>query len=429
MLLTTVLFGVGLSSGDAPATRPARQVRVNLTMVEGPAVRGVLVELTDDHVDVGVGKTRRRIPVEDVRPNSLYMLKRQVLDLDDPKVHVRLGRFCLTHGLDRLGEREFAEALRMDGSLTDDVAKARADGKAARARLKAGDPGPVRTEGPKPPPVAEKDVKKYTTPTPRQIERARKRGEEWAKQAKAFAPTLHLAESPHFRIYSAWNVGNDRPLRTTCENMYAALCKQFDIPPTENIWVDKCAVYVFWEKAHFAKFCTDVYKRGNPKAAGFCGWYGGGFVFIAMGPSRSTRQFYELLVHEGTHGFIARYRSNRGIPEWLNEGLAEYMSATLVPKCYSAKQYINATKEAIRKNRPVKRIFDDVELDHFDYGIAQSWVRYLIARDSKAFPKLVDLLKDGKTEAEALKESYNLTRDGFLRAWYAASAEAVGPKR
>ncbi len=198
-------------------------------------------------------------------------------------------------------------------------------------------------QSPKPPAVEDKDVKKYVPATERQIERARKRGEEWAKQTKEFVRTLHLIDTPHFSIYSAWNTGNDRALREICENMYTTLCKQFNIPPTENIWVHKAAVFIFWEKAHYTKFCTDVHKRGNPAAAGYCGWYGDGFVFIVMGPARSTRQFYELLVHEGTHGFIARYRSNRTIPKWVNEGRAEYMSAVLVKNSYSARQYIDAT--------------------------------------------------------------------------------------
>ena len=279
------------------------------------------------------------------------------------------------------------------------------------------------------PEVAEKDVRKYVPATVEQIEANRRKGREWAKQAAAFAPGLHQIETPHFVIYSAWPASDDKPVSQVCERMYAAMCRQFGIPAGENIWAGKCVVYIFPKKQQFRRFCTEVYKRGNPESAGFCGWESNGFVFIVMGPCDSRKWFYELLVHEATHGFIFRYRTNRNVPSWVHEGLAEYMAATLVPGAHAGKKYVSATKEAIRKNRPVAPVLEDVKLDSFDYGVAQSFVRFLIARNSKGFVKFVELLKDGVSEADALKQAYGLTREQFIREWTRAAARAVAPKR
>lgn len=252
-----------------------------------------------------------------------------------------------------------------------------------------------------------------------------KQVEDWADKARAFVPSLHTVETPNFFIYSAWDRNNDKPLSETCERMYKAMCQQFDIPPDQNIWVGKCAVFVFWETSHFKRFSTEVCTYGNPDAAGYCGYNSEGMVFIVMGPARTKTWFYEVLVHEATHGFISRYLSNRGIPMWLNEGLADYMAGNLVPGALAGSRPIDATKKAVKEKIDVSRVLKNVELEAFDYGIAQSFVQYLIARDRKAFIKLVTLLKEGRSEEEAMKQAYNLTSEQFLRAWTAAAIEAV----
>ena len=56
---------------------------------------------------------------------------------------------------------------------------------------------------------------------------------------------------------------------------------------------------------------------------------------------------------------------------------------------------------------------------------AQSLVRFLVARDRKAFVKFVHLMKQGKSEADALKEAYNLTREDLIRLWRGKATKAL----
>ena len=420
--LVATAAAVALPGPAGPTT--SRPVRVSLTLRDGGRVRGMLVRLEAQQLVIGAGGKVRTIPLGDVAPASLYMVRRQVLDLSKPAVHLELGTYCLRHGLARLAEREFAETLRMDPSLAGRIERARAAASRPAGDATGDGDGMVGFRPPKP---AAKDVRKYPPATADQIASARKRAERWADETRRFAPALHPVETPHFRIYSAWDRANDKALRETCEKLYAAMCRQFDIPATENIWVDKAAVFVFWQREHFAKFCTDVYGKGNPKASGYCGWYGDGFVFIAMGPCRTRAWFYEVLVHEATHGFLARYRGNGHVPSWVHEGLADYMAATLVAGAQAGRKYIRATREAVRKDRRADGIFEKVGMDWFDYGIAQSWVRYLIARDRKAFIRFVQAMKDGRSDEEALGAAFGLTRRQFLRQWRRAAVRAVGP--
>ena len=263
----------------------------------------------------------------------------------------------------------------------------------------------------------DKEPPKYPPTTPEQIEACRKKVVGWTAATKKFVKKLHQVETEHFLIFSPWNKSGDRKLAQVCEKMYKTMCKQFDIPVKENIWVGKCPIFVFDRKEDFEKFCTDVAKRGNPKAGGWCAYDSTGFVFIAMNRSRNRTRFYEVLVHEATHGFVWRYLAHRNIPSWVNEGLAEYMAATLVPKCGAARNYKPATKEAVRKKKDISHIFKEIRLELYDYGIAQSLVRFLIAKDRKAFVRFITLMKQGKSEADALKETFDMTRAQLKKAW------------
>ena len=258
---------------------------------------------------------------------------------------------------------------------------------------------------------------KFAAASPARVEKLRKLALSWAEESKAFAPTIHLVETPHFLVFSAWEKSSDAPLSETCETMYRALCSQFDIPPAQNIWAGKCALYVFGEKEQFKRFTTEVDKAKLSEASGYCGGHSDGFCYIVLGPVRTRGFFHEMIVHEGTHAFMNRYLTNRRVPSWVQEGFAEYMAATLVPEAGANRKYLDATKDAIKNRKDITPVFAEVELKSFDYGIAQSLVRYLIVRDRTAFAQFIKLLKEGKSEANALQESYGLTRETLVRDW------------
>ena len=277
-----------------------------------------------------------------------------------------------------------------------------------------------------------KDVlgRKFMPVTKEEIQANRKLAQDWADKAKqTVVKSMHLIETDHFLIYSAWSRSNDAALKRICEKLYSALCKQFAIPRRQNIWAGKCPIYVFWEREHYLKFCKDVDGAGkrSPRLLGAAGYSSqrGSFTYVVLNRVRSKQWFYELLVHESTHAFLARYLTNRHVIAWVNEGLAEYMAATLVPRSYASRKYVSATKEAVKNKRSVAHVFKNVTLNAFDYGIAQSFVRYLIHRNRKAFIRFVGLLKQGRSDEQALQEAYGLSREQFLKAWW----RAVGRKK
>ncbi|MBI2946823.1 MAG: hypothetical protein HYY23_04195 [Verrucomicrobia bacterium] len=265
---------------------------------------------------------------------------------------------------------------------------------------------------------------------------------EWADQTRqTIAPTMHLVETEHFLILSAWNSSNDAALARICEEMFAKLRAQFNLSKTEPVWIGKCPIYIFWEPAHFLRFTKEVDRvsRSNAFASHADGYHAtrGAFSHIVINGVRefgtskaeATRRFYEVLVHEGTHAFMNRLISNRSVARWVEEGLADFMAATLVPMSDATRKHIEGARHGLRRSSLVERLFEKKELSAVDYGIAQSLVRYLIQTNPGAFIRFVELMKNGAAESEALAGAYGWSRTELIRNWTIYTQKTLGRQR
>lgn len=271
---------------------------------------------------------------------------------------------------------------------------------------------------------------RYRQATFSEIQSNRHQALQWAEKTRTtIAPAMHLVETQNFLIFSAWDASHDKALGNVCEEMNAKLRKQFNLQPNESAWAGKCPVYVFWRKADFRRFATEVDQSPvtQSKIARTDGYHAtrGWFAYIVISgiqdfgnPATSaTTRFYEVLVHEGTHGFMSRFMGHRPMPLWIEEGLADYMAATLVPTSVASRKYLDGTRYALATPNVVSSVFDKKDFVSIDYGIAQSLVRYLIAIDSHAFVRLVERLKQGVSDEKALGECFGISRAELVRRW------------
>ena len=262
-------------------------------------------------------------------------------------------------------------------------------------------------------------ILKFTPTTPEQIRANHKLAHDFANRfRKETKVKLTLVETAHFLVFTTWNSRDHRALGQRCEAMYRALCRQFDIPATRNIWAGKCPMYIFWKKSHFDAFTTKVDRIGATRAGGYNVQTPSGFTYLVLSHTQSRTWFYEVLIHESTHAFLGRYLTNRPIPRWANEGLAEYMASRLVKGTQAERKFRAATQLAVARRVDVSPIFRGMRLSWFDYGIAQSIVRFCAARDRKGFIRYVQLIKEGKSEADAMKEGMKMTHADLVRNWY-----------
>jgi len=277
-------------------------------------------------------------------------------------------------------------------------------------------------------------VIKYPTPAISVIEKNRSQSIAWAEIARrTIVPTMHLVETDHFLIFSAWNRSNDRALRNVCEEMYAKLCRQLNVTPSEAVWIGKCPIYVFWKTRDYLRFTAEVDKTLARRADLFhaAGYHStrGLFSYIVLngaedfGQTRdgAIQRFYEVLVHEGTHAFMNRYVTGRTIPVWVEEGFADFMAATLVPLSDANLKYAKSARRALERGVSLSKILDKKSLNYSEYGVAQSLIRFMIRSNPQAFHQFIILLKNGKTEADALRESYRASREDLLRSWVFAN--------
>jgi hypothetical protein len=268
------------------------------------------------------------------------------------------------------------------------------------------------------------DDLKFRIPTPQQIEAAMKEAEGFADKVKKFAPGLRTVETPHFRVYSTFPTSDDKPLTETVEGMYVALCAQFDIPAKENIWVGKCVLFLLAKDEDYVTFTKDVDGAKLEAASGYCSHRPMGLVYVIMRPCNTRTRFYEVLVHENTHGFLSRYLSDKTVPHWLNEGLADLMAAKLVPGCNAQRLAKDSTKTVVKEKKDISHIFEKVK-ESFDYGVAQSLVQFLIAKDRLGFIKLITEIKQGVEDEQALKDTYKLSHEELHKAWFAAASASL----
>jgi hypothetical protein len=282
------------------------------------------------------------------------------------------------------------------------------------------DPGAIRTS-----------KSKYPKANPEEFQSNRTRALAMAEKTRQeIVWTMHLVETPHFLIFSAWNWLNDAALANLCEAMYQKLSEQFDVPATESVWIGKCPVYLFWDPAHYARFITDVdqSRATDSNMAHANGYHAtkGHFSYIVInGVSQfgATQEmakirFYHVLVHEGTHAFMNRYISDESMPLWLEEGLADYVAASLVPQSDANRTYISASRSALRNPESVKRLLNQTrDLTATEYGIAQSLVRTLVEQDRIAMVRFVELIKHGESDEDAMEEAYHMSRAEFVRNW------------
>lgn len=357
-----------------------------------------------------------------IYPTFTAAEQKQLAGMQSITREVAMGNLLLKRGLDPLAELVFAQVVQEEKTLAKDIASLYEKNDIKQPTWLSQEQTPL-------------DQRRYILPTVKQVQANLKRAKAWGDKMKEIAPKTHLLETDHFLIYSAWAPSDDAKLKQIYERLYGTLCKQFDIPPHENIWIGKMPVYAFWEKPHYVSFCVGVANTSMliaQRSAGFAGVQGD-FRYVCLGPviiegmskRRAQSWFFELLTHESTHAFLSRYISERHISSWLNEGIAETIASSLVPGS-NAEYKLKTAHTAIKHNRvPISELLpifiaDHIPLEGFYYGAAQSITRFLIQKDRKKFIRMVQLMKEGKSDEEALKEAYGMSFQSLLNEWLKA---------
>lgn len=267
-------------------------------------------------------------------------------------------------------------------------------------------------------------VKKFEKATPEQNAAAIQLARDVAKNvAETYGFEFKTIDSPHFIIFTDWPAEHDY-LKGLCEESYTAVSSEFNVPVHDNIFVGKLPVFMFKKQEDFKVFAEKVDHFPAPVPSGLLGYFtphedGSGHMAMFR-PTRDPTendpkgQFAHTLMHEFTHAFIARYRTNHSVPRWLHEGMAEYISY----KHYPRKFPYPFAKYMAMKQFPFDSMFDDKKPPGGEmYPVMQTMVEALIKDNPRGFIRMFNDVKDGMDPEVAIKKQYKATYKDFEQAW------------
>lgn len=376
----------------------------------------------------------------DITPASAYALRFKTVDRQQAQSWIDLGKFAWSLNLKDQAKSALKSAVHLDASRQAEVDEilATKPGSMLSAGPATRPSGELINSSSTPAPAAAKpdaaaSTDKPATFKPATPEESAEAIAYYHKQADEVQTRLGLQfqsfETDHFLVFTNWDEREKDFMKTNLEMAYKVVARQFEQSPKDNVFVGKLPVYMFDKYGQFAEFAQKVDEWPvNERVAGYYGGRSNGIGHMAMWkPNESLtgtsnindakRLWAYVLVHEFTHAFLARYRTNVFVPRWLNEGIAEVIATGEFPSPDHARMAHLMAIET--KEQDLMFLFDakgKIPSGEY-YPVMQSMTELLI-RDNKAnFLKLINAIKDGEDCESALQKYYNTDYANLAHIW------------
>ena len=209
------------------------------------------------------------------------------------------------------------------------------------------------------------------------------------------------------------------PFVANLDAMHDFLCDLYGIPRGEPVWKGKCLVIAFQKEADFQAFEERFMRVAAPPGVhGLCHQSSDGRVIMACHRGRDLDAFAHMLVHETSHGFNHRWISPQRLPNWLNEGLAEWVGTQVVPRSRQVPAKEAQARAFMQQTGSLGPGFLTADnIQPVQYGIASHLVKFLVARDRRKFAEFVRGIKEGMTAEESLQASFKGSIDNLVAAF------------
>jgi len=243
------------------------------------------------------------------------------------------------------------------------------------------------------------------------LEKQREIVQEVSKKFSALK--MQLYETQYFLFLSDMPPAAAANYTACLDKMHEQLCRAFAIRDKDRVWLGgKLPVIAFLHGESFAEFEQEFFKmKLNPQMTqGLSHQGNGGNVLVSCHCGKDPYYFAAVIVHETTHGFIHRYKSGQIVPNWLNEGMADWTAMTVVRNDKGVQHKVKAAMERMKRNGNMGGNFFTAEhLAPEQYGMASAMVEYLLRKNSKGFREMIEGIKKGEKWQDALKKSYRVT--------------------
>ncbi len=237
-------------------------------------------------------------------------------------------------------------------------------------------------------------------------------------------PPLAVAETHEFIFVTDIPAAEIAPYVASLDSLHDLLCDLYGIPRGEPVWKGKCLVLAFRDQDDFLAFETRFMRAEVPRGVhGLCHQSSEGRVVVACHRGDDAGAFAHMLVHETSHGFNHRWLSPELLPNWLNEGLAEWVGTQVVPRSGQVPAKEAQARAFMQQTGSLGPDFlTAANIQPVQYGISSQLVRFLVSRDRKRFAEFVRGIKEGMTTEESLQEAFK----GSLADLIAAFGQSIG---
>lgn len=397
------------------AAIPRKGAKIKMTLRDAPETRisGKVLWFNLDTIAYTDSKTKATSEVawSDLAPKRLPAFLNGLPNRKDVDSLLTVAELMIGAGMpEKRIEGLFKGALRVDQNASERI-------EALRIKLKQIKDAEAEPNDPKEPADGPNEQDPSTTPENNNPRAWPKMTEaqhaEAVKQLQAFTDDV-LQKMNHKMINTQTErflVYSDMPTKDTkywvglLDKMYDKLCETFDLDKEKNIWKGKCLLLFFNSQQDYLKYNAAAYGNSASGSAGICYQFGRGDVHIAMWRQKQKLELAHTLVHEAVHGFLFRYQSSRHVPNWLNEGLAEFISVKLVDAPSYPGRALYARKY-VKQAGGLGNFLSARNIRGEHYGLAYDVTDLMVSENRKGYVKMIQGIKKGLSVEEAFEQEY-----------------------
>ncbi|XAM00754.1 hypothetical protein OT109_05045 [Phycisphaeraceae bacterium D3-23] len=198
------------------------------------------------------------------------------------------------------------------------------------------------------------------------------------------------------------------------DRLYDRMCGIFDLDSDVNLWQGKCVFVLFNDVQDYYKFSAQVFGFNAQGSGGYCSLRDGGDIYIVMYKHRDEDYLATVLVHEASHAFLFRYKSSFNVPNWLHEGLAEYLVEVLLNNG-NAEARLSGARRYVQQRGRLDNFLSARNIIGPHYGIAYDITDLMIDENKRGYVDMIQGIKEGMSVEEAFDERYGASLETVVR--------------
>lgn len=198
------------------------------------------------------------------------------------------------------------------------------------------------------------------------------------------------------------------------DRLYDRMCGIFDLDPETNLWQGKCVFLLFNDVQDYYAFSAQVFGFNAQGSGGYCSLRDGGDIYIVMYKHRDEDYLATVLVHEASHAFLFRYMSSYNVPNWLHEGLAEYLVEVLLNNG-NAEARLTGARRYVQQRGRLDNFLTARNIIGQHYGIAYDVTDLMIDENRRGYVDMIRGIKEGMSVEEAFEERYGASLETVIR--------------